>query len=338
MTRVAWAHFAFMWGVIALIHGVSESWWLGTMVVYLPRIPWVIPALVLIPLSVRCGWKPVLINVTAGLLAAGPVMNWQSGGLFRSAVDRQAYRLTVVSCNVQSFRPKFDQVVVEINRIGPDVVLFQEAFEDHALLATLFEGWNVHRVDEYLVASKLPLKFISTTFVPGFERVTAVRYEVETPLGPVAVFNVHQTSPRRSLTQLKPWSPLIGSGIETVEQETTLRDVEAMKTRAFTVPEGLDHPVLIAGDFNMPNDSSLFRRHWGSLQDAYALTGVGYGYTSPCSQGKIWPGNTPWAQVDHILANEDWQVERCWIGESAGSDHRLIAAQLRLPQQKKVPY
>ena len=192
------------------------------------------------------------------------------------------------------------------------------------MLATLFEGWNVHRVDEYLVASKLPLKFISTTFVPGFERVTAVRYEVETPLGPVAVFNVHQTSPRRSLTQLKPWSPLIGSGIETVEQETTLRDVEAMKTRAFTVPEGLDHPVLIAGDFNMPNDSSLFRRHWGSLQDAYALTGVGYGYTSPCSQGKIWPGNTPFpsptATAPAPTTNSYLTATRFWLERTEGPD------------------
>ena len=334
MTWVAWGHFALQWGVILLIQGVSETWWLGTMVVYLPRIPWIIPALILVPLSVRWGWKPVVINLTAGLLALGPVMNWQCGGLFRPEVDRHAYRLTIVSCNVQSFRPKFEQVVNEVHRIDPDVVLFQEAYEDHALLATLFEGWQVHRVDEYLIASKFPIKFISTAFVPGFERVTAVRYEVETPVGPVAVFNVHQTSPRRSLTQLKPWSPLLGSGIETVEQETTLRDVEAMKTRAFTNPEDLDQPVVIAGDFNMPNDSSLFRTHWGSLLDAYALAAVGYGYTSPCSEGKLWPGNTPWAQVDHILASDDWQVERCWIGKSAGSDHRLIAAQLRLPQRK----
>ena len=337
VTWVSWGHFAVMWGLIALIHGVSENWWLGTAVVYLPRAPWVIPALILIPTSVGWGWKPFVINLAAGLLALGPVMNWQSGGFFRPTVDREAYRLTVVSCNVQSFRPKFDLVVNELNRIDPDVVLFQEAFEDHALLATVFDGWNVHRVDEYMVASKLPLKFISTTFVPGFERVTAVRYEVETPLGPVAVFNVHQTSPRRSLTQLKPWSPIIGSGIETVEQETTLRDVEAMRTRAFTAPEGLTQPVVIVGVFNMPNDSSLFRKHWGSLQDAYALSAVGYGYTSPCSEGKLWPGNTPWAQVDHILASDGWQVERCWIGKSAGSDHRLIAAQLRLPQRKAAP-
>ena len=334
MTRVSWAHFALLWGIIGLIHGVSESWWLGTVIVYLPRAPWVIPALILVPMSIRWGWKPLVINLAAGLLAIGPVMNWQTGGFFLPAVDRQAYRLTVVSCNVQSFRPKFDQVVSELERIDPDVVLFQEAFEDHALLAAVFDGWNVHRVDEYLVASKLPLKFISTTFVPGFERVTAVRYEVETPLGPVAVFNVHQTSPRRSLTQLKPWSPVLGAGIETVEQETTLRDVEAMKTRAFTQPEGLDLPVIIAGDFNMPNDSSLFRKHWGNLNDTYALAAVGYGYTSPCSGGKLWPANMPWAQVDHILANGDWQVERSWIGTSAGSDHRLIAAQLRLPSRR----
>ncbi|MDB5334957.1 MAG: Endonuclease/Exonuclease/phosphatase family protein, partial [Planctomycetaceae bacterium] len=213
MTCISWMHFAAMWGLIGLIHGVSESWWLGTMVVYLPRAPWVIPALILVPLSMCWGWKPAVINVAAGLLALGPVMNWQSGGFFKPAIDREAYRLTIVSCNVQSFRPKFDQVVQELDRIDPDVVVFQEAFEDHALLAVLFEGWNVHRVNEYLVASKLPLKFISTTFVPGFERVTAVRYEVETPMGPVTVFNVHQTSPRHSLTELKPWSPLTGTGV-----------------------------------------------------------------------------------------------------------------------------
>ncbi|MES2791657.1 MAG: endonuclease/exonuclease/phosphatase family protein [Planctomycetota bacterium] len=333
---LSWGHFAFMWGLIALIHGVSEHWWLGTMMVYLPRIPWLVPSLILIPLSIRWGWKPAVINLAAGLLALGPVMNWQSGGLFRPDIDRQAYRLTVVSCNVQSFRPDFAQVVNELHQIDPDVVLFQEAFEDHALLATVFEGWNVHRVDEYLVASKFPLKFISQAFVQGYDRVTAVRYEVETPMGPVAVFNVHQTSPRRSLTQLKPWSMFIGSGIETVEQGVALRDVEAMKTRAFTQPEGLDQPVIVAGDFNMPNDSSLFRKHWGNLSDAYASTAVGYGYTSPCRASKLWPANTPWAQVDHILANRDWQVERCWIGKSAGSDHRLIAAQLRLPMRKKL--
>lgn len=326
---------ALMLAVVGLLHFVSEGWWLSTVIVYLPRSPWLLTSIILLPMSIRWAWKFSILNVIALLLTLGPVMNWQTGGFFRPAVDRSAYRLTVVSCNVQTFRPDFRQVVNELHRIDPDVILFQEAFEDHPLVATYFEGWNVHRVDEYLVASKMPLKCIGSEFVRGFERVTVVHYEIETPQGPVALFNVHQTSPRRSLTELRPWSLLTGSGVETVKQETTLRDVEALKTRAFTQLDDPGMPRIIAGDFNMPNDSSLFQTHWGDLLDAYATAAVGYGYTSPCQTKNVWPNNTPWAQVDHILASHHWQVERCWIGKSGGSDHRLIAAQFRLPQRSE---
>lgn len=330
VTWLSWANLVLMCGVFLLLQMVSEGWWLTTVLVYLPRSPWLLTSIILWPVSLYWNWRASFANLAALLLTLGPIMNFQCGGLFRPEIDKSAYRLTVVSCNVQSFRPDFRKVVNELHRIDPDVILFQEAFEDHPLVATYFEGWNVHRVDEYLVASKLPLKFIDTCFVPGFERVTVAQYEVETPQGPIAVFNVHQTSPRRSLTNVRPWSVLTGSGVESVEQEMTLRDVEAMKTRVFTQLKD-KQPRIIAGDFNMPNDSSLFRSHWGDLTDAYATTAVGYGYTSPCQTKNVWPNNTPWAQVDHILSSHEWQVERCWIGKSGGSDHRLIAAQLRLP-------
>ncbi len=334
VTGLSWGYLAAICSVFLLLQLVSEGWWLSTVLVYLPRSPWLLPALILLPVSLYWNWKVSFVNLATLLLILGPVMNLQCGGFFRPEVDKSAYRFTVVSCNVQSFRPDFRKVVNEMHRIDPDVILFQEAFEDHPLVETFFEGWNVHRVDEYLVASKLPLKFIDTCFVPGFERVTVARYEVETPQGPVALFNVHQTSPRRSLTNVRPWSLLTGSGVDSVEQETTLRDVEAMKTRVFTQLKDRQ-PRIIAGDFNMPNDSSLFRTHWGDLSDAYGISAVGYGYTSPCQTKNVWPNNTPWAQVDHILTSHDWQVERCWIGQSGGSDHRLMAAQLRLPVRNK---
>ncbi len=330
---LSWTNLAVICGVFLLLQLVSEGWWLSTVFVYLPRSPWLIPTLILLPVSLYWTWKVAFVNLAALLLTLGPVMNLQCGGCFSPPVDKTAYRLTVVSCNVQTFRPDFRKVVNELHRIDPDVILFQEAFEDHPLVATYFEGWNVHRVDEYLVASKLPLKFIDTCFVRGFERITVAWYEVETPQGPVAVFNVHQTSPRRSLLNVRPWSPVTGSGVESVEQATTLRDVEAMKTRLFTQLDNPRQPKIVAGDFNMPNDSSLFRTHWGDLTDAYATAAVGYGYTSPCQTKNVWPNNTPWAQVDHILSSHNWQVERCWIGTSGGSDHRLIAAQLRLPSR-----
>lgn len=331
-TRFAWANFAAMWGVIALIHLGSERWWVTTAIIYLPRIPWLIPSLILIPFSLKYAWKSTFLNLGAVLLVLGPIMNWQCGGLSAPEVDPAAYRLTIVSCNVQTFEPDFPAVVDEINRIKPDVILFQEAFEDHPLLQILLEGWTVHRHDEYLAASKLPLKFVETCHLPSYDRITAVRYELETPSGTIALFNVHQTSPRHSLTELKPWSVLNGAGINLVKNEIVVRELEAIQTRKFTVTGQSKLPVLVAGDFNMPNDSNLFQESWGSLVDAYATTAIGYGYTSPCDTKTFWPTNTPWAQVDHILTSRHWQVERCWVGKSGGSDHRLIAAQLRLPQ------
>jgi vancomycin resistance protein VanJ len=334
VTCGSWTHLALIGGVVLLLQVVSERWWLGTVLTYLPRSPWLIPALIMIPVSIRWAWKSSLINLAALLLVLGPVMNFQSGGLFDAPdIDRTAYRLTVVSCNVQSFRPDFRQVVHELYRIDPDVVLFQEAFEGHPLVETFFAGWNLQRVDEYLVASKLPIKFIDTGFMSGFDRVSVAHFEVETPQGVIAIFNVHQTSPRHSLKELKPWSLLTGTGVDAVEQQAALRDSEAMKTRAYTELKDPIQPKIVAGDFNMPNDSSLFKSHWSGLTDAYASVATGYGYTSPCDTQKLWPSNTPWSQVDHILTSDHWQVERCWIGHSGGSDHRLIAAQLRLPKR-----
>jgi len=331
---LSWVNHALLWLVVALIHGVSEGWWLSTVILYLPRIPWMLPALVLLPFSFRQSWKLGLVNVGSVLVVLGPIMNWQCGGMIHSAPDLQAPKITLVSCNVQTFRPNFGQIVHEINRINPDIILFQEAFEDHPLLKTLLEGWHVHRVDEYLAASRWPLRFVDKCELGALERTTVVRYELETPHGMLSLFNVHEISPRHALTTLRPWSIITGAGISDVEQETVMRDVEALKARQFTQTAGeLSHPALIAGDFNMPNDSSLFRRHWGDLTDAYSTTAIGYGYTSPCQTNLVWPNNTPWAQVDHILATPEFSIEKCWIGTSGGSDHRLIAAKIRLPRQ-----
>ncbi|MDB5387582.1 MAG: Endonuclease/Exonuclease/phosphatase family protein [Planctomycetaceae bacterium] len=332
MTVLSWANFVGVWIVIALIHGVSERWWISMLVLYLPRSPWMLPALILLPLSLRFHWKSGFVNLASVLLVLGPVMNWQCGGLVAPKVDRATPKMTVVSCNVQSFRPDFGKVVLEINRINPDLILFQEAFEDHALLKTLLEGWNVHREDEYLTASRWPLTFLGKCEVGAMVRTTVVRYSLETPSGKLFVCNVHQISPRHALTNLRPWSIITGSGVEDVAQAAILRDVEALKAREFTQTQGNRQPTLIAGDFNMPNDSSLFRKHWGDLTDAFATTAVGYGYTSPCKKTG-WPSNTPWAQVDHILTTPEMPVERCSIGSTAGSDHRLITAQFRLPKK-----
>src|SRR5690606_26602976 len=90
-----------------------------------------------------------------------------------------------------------------------------------------------------------------------------------------------------------------------------------------------DMPLLVVGDFNMPVTSSLFQQHWGDLTSAFDAAGWGYGYTAPChTNGNHWPRNVPWLRIDHILLSAHWDPTDCWIGTSAASDHRCIAARI----------
>jgi endonuclease/exonuclease/phosphatase (EEP) superfamily protein YafD len=78
--------------------------------------------------------------------------------------------------------------------------------------------------------------------------------------------------------------------------------------------------LLIAGDFNLPPESAIFRASWGGYTDAFPAAGCGYGYT----KFTRWWG----ARIDHVLAGAGWQVRDCTVGPDVGSDHRPVLATL----------
>jgi endonuclease/exonuclease/phosphatase family metal-dependent hydrolase len=238
--------------------------------------------------------------------------------------------LRVVSCNVQGFRPRFGEVVSEISAVDPDIVLFQEAYDDHELLHTYFAEWNLIRESNHLVASRFPIRLLEKCHSEPFDRVTSICVEVKTPHGIVHAYSVHQTSQRETLTAVRPWSVITGNGVEELESETLLRDLEAAETRTFINEGDPQYPTIYAGDFNMTRESSLYRNHWGDLPNAFDEGGWGYGYTGLNRTRRFWPEGFPWVKVDHILMTPHWQALECRPGTSNGSDHRLIMARLRL--------
>jgi len=311
---------------------VSERWWLSTALVFMPRSPYIVPAILLLGWSVFARRLPAaLANLAAIVLVVGPIMGLQGNpARLLTPPHADVYDLCIVSCNVQTFRPNFALVLEEIARIDPDVVTFQEAFTDPEQLQDYFRDWHVVHVNEFYVASKYPVTLLGTCHCAAFDRITAAKFEIHAPCGKVQLTSVHPTSARHGLLGLRPWSMLNGSGVRRVERHALLRDEEARATREFATDGDFDTPALIVGDFNMPCDSCLFQEHWGDLNDAFREGGWGYGYTSPCNTSVHWPNNCPWLQVDHILTSTHWESLDCWVGKSGGSDHRLIAARLRL--------
>jgi exonuclease III len=87
-----------------------------------------------------------------------------------------------------------------------------------------------------------------------------------------------------------------------------------------------DYPLIVAGDFNMPADSSIYRRYWGKYTNAFSSAGFGFGNTkhSPVA------GWSFGARIDHILTGPGFRAVRCWVGPDVGSDHLPVLADIGL--------
>ncbi len=333
--RLSVANLVLVIALVVLLRVVSERWWLSTALTYLPRTPFVVPSLVLVFLSLRCCHRWTLVNLVTVVLAAGPFAGFVipiSGA--RAAIpigasdSAESHSIRVVSCNVQRFEPDFATVLREIAGYRPDVIAFQEAPQQHPLTNAFFMEWHTVQSGAYCVLSKYPLRLVGICDSVSFDRTSAIKVEVDAPGGKFMLNNVHQMTARFSLMELNPGSIFTGEGQQKVERGLLMREEEARATRAFVSSDNAALPYLAVGDFNMPGSSSLFTENWGDLTNAFNQAGIGFGYTAPCREHRLWPSYLPWIRVDHILASDDWHVSSCETGTKNGSDHKLITASL----------
>jgi len=314
--------------LLILLCIVSEGWWFSLALSYLPRLPYVIPALLLAAAAwlLRRKWT-LRLNLLAALLVLGPIMGfrWPLAWLVGSGSDES---ITVVSYNIQRGGNDLELIVAELVRAQPDVIVLQEAACDVTPVRNAFPDWHVVHSGEYLVAARWPVRMQDACRTRGFGRATAIRCKVARPDAPFLVGNVHLTTARYGLSQLHVDSPFTGRGVKPLMSRQQNRIRESSQTHDFMADQDPDLPLIVAGDFNMPTSSSLYQQHWSGLTSAFDAAGLGYGYTSPCEDHSLWPANTPWLRIDHILASSHWDVRRCWVGRSDGSDHRCIVARL----------
>ena len=105
--------------------------------------------------------------------------------------------------------------------------------------------------------------------------------------------------------------------------DTEYRRYESEEVAAWIAEGG--EPVIIAGDFNMPSDSAIFRQLWSRWSDAFAMAGWGLGYTK-ITVKKAW---TYGACIDHVLFDKgDFTCRDCRVAPDVGSDHLPLVADL----------
>jgi len=80
------------------------------------------------------------------------------------------------------------------------------------------------------------------------------------------------------------------------------------------------HPVLIAGDTNLPEGSLFLRRYFAGFKDAFVESSWGFGFTHPAK--------LPWLRLDRVLLGRGLGAKSFDVLPRRESAHRPVLAEV----------
>jgi endonuclease/exonuclease/phosphatase (EEP) superfamily protein YafD len=234
--------------------------------------------------------------------------------------------LRVLTCNVDGHNFDVARLMNLVADTNPDVVAIQEYAGDPLPWPP---GWHVQYNGELLVASRYPLRdfepFMQKHPPHHYWHTIALRCTMDTSQGPLVFCCVHLTSPHYGLDALLDHQ----TGINPTHNGTLMAEIEIRRVESATFAKWLGAargPMILAGDFNMPTDSTIYREVWSGWTNAFSTSGFGFGYTK-WTAIRGWPFG---ARIDHVLGGPGLAACRSWVGPAVGSDHLPLLAELSL--------
>jgi vancomycin resistance protein VanJ len=347
---------AVVWSVAMLATWIalftsSEFWLPATLLAYGPRWVVLLPLAVLLPMALVFARTSVTLLVVGAIVAIMPIMG------FRVAVPLAGFsppaspgvdRIRVLSLNAQGGAVVKLRLAGILERYAPSIVAMQECGDELAAVAAQQRGWYTARYEGLCTMSRWPIEFADTMPRAAFARVSqlgyggtgiVIRYGIAHPAGAFQFVNLHLETARKGLESLLGNEGLIpdnatgvpspeeeqrasGAGEDRVALNARIRESEAERASVWSARKMDEVPIIIAGDFNMPVESSIYRRYWSGLTNAFDRKGLGFGFSKH-------EGTLLRLRIDHVLSAPKWfGVRGAWVGDDVGSDHRPMIADL----------
>jgi endonuclease/exonuclease/phosphatase (EEP) superfamily protein YafD len=331
-TIACYAYLAALLVGLLSLRFVGDHFWFTGVAMYLPRAIFGLPCLVLVPLCLLLGMPRLLwTQLAAAVLVVFPLMGFV---VPRPIASASGTSLRVLSYNIESCNAGVEKLVARIQQYQPDVVLMQEVCFEHEPLAERLQQIypEVNANGQFLLASRYPITGVRGAgrfqYAAGSRTERFMRYQLETPFGPIAFYNVHPVSPRfafyavggmRVRTSLKDGSFWRGGAAEgTVRENVEVRERQLAAASRMAAAETV--PRILCGDTNMTSLSPVLAQYFGNYQDGFSSAGWGFGYTFPTGE--------PWMRLDRIMASDELRFVSFQVGCGDASDHQCVIAQI----------
>lgn len=318
----AWGYAALVVVVWAVLWTLGDRWWPATVYLFGPRWVVLLPLALLVPAAALLRPRLLLPLLAAAVVMLFPVMGLRTGWRALLPGGGGEGALRVVSFNAAGETWAAERLIARVAEWRPQAVAVQECTDRVAEALGRLSGWTQRRDGQLCLLSRFPVRSAEVMDRSRFDLVrdagiggtsAAVRYTLDAPGGPVQLVNLHLETPRKGL------EGVLRNDNSRVEANAIARGIESRVVARWAVQGQI--PLVVAGDFNLPVESRIYRESWGAFTNAFSRAGRGFGFTRFNGWIRV--------RIDHVLAGPGWRVERAFVGPEVGSDHRPVVADLR---------
>jgi endonuclease/exonuclease/phosphatase (EEP) superfamily protein YafD len=316
--------------ILRLLLG-DRLWWLALLNNF--TIYYFVPLLVCLPLAtlMRRWWT--LARLIPFLLIA---LLWYAPYYLpkaQAALDTPSFK--VVTFNVLPSNRQLSNLEAWLREIEADLVLLQEIpdeFSDADNFAELRDLYPYQvaqqpdfsvpgtSVQGVMVLSRYP--FLTTgNFDLGSDSQGHFQQRVTLEIGgrAIALYNIHMLMPIRETPRLR-----LPRGFGKLEFALKYDDStrNAHITRLLEILQEETLPYIVAGDFNLSDQSATYNTLSAVMGDSFREAGVGFGASWPAGESEELPDVfPPLLRVDYLWHSREFRALEAAVGPKLGSDH-----------------
>lgn len=320
---MSWIAVAGICAVAVVLQLLGDRWWPSLLVLFGPRWIAALFPLATLPHFLAMPRRGLLPALIATLVFVFGVMDLRVGiGRFGTP---NGVAIRVIEFNMAGSAADEAATVTWMRAMRPAVIFLVECKPDrgrriadelrmHAATSGSLCLLSTHPIDNWMPRAQ-------GEFWKRYGSGAIARATIRHPDASFNVGIVHLATPRHVLDTFGDLSELPFRG-PAVAANIALRNEESTAAKEWIGdPRDVD---LVGGDFNLPIESAVYRRHWGDFTNAFSSVGTGLGRTKRTRLIGV--------RIDHLLVGSRLAARIASIGPDLGSDHRPLVVEVVVRQ------